>query len=725
MCADRARRNAVKSDGDAGFSMSARGAEAEQFTAGRRHILVAALLLTGLVAGMLFLRAGREGGAERWFVPGPLGHEKGTVPPPISAAAYRTRALSQVEKRWARHNDLTAALSFSHNLGNIFPRELFDESPQFFPMVNGKRWRPPPGPMGWNPDLGRRDVAEFAADAARWQFTVAPDLDCFSIGVNDGVFFGESAETRSALGPPRWFRGRPDYSPLVFTFANRVAERLAATYPRRYLGALAYYWCENVPPFKVDPQVLPFLTADRSQGYDETFRREEFDLQDRWVRAGPRRLGLYDYLYGGGFLVPRITTRLLAENLRHARRAGFTDYYAEIYANWGLDGPMPWLTAQLLQDPERSPEVLLDEYYMRYFREAAAPMRQFYEVCERRWMTQPGSPYWLKHYRNESQAQLFPADVCRELRGDLDEAAARATTETTRARVQFVGKAFGLTERFVAMQDARVELARAALTRPHWREVIVQIRRFAEARLDFLAYVEWLRRESPLAIAPFSIDDYLIDDPVSGAMRAAVEMAASGREGDRAMAACAEIDPVLAEAVRASFDDTPATATWNPTFVPERRIADLVYGLSVPAGWVSRNEPNETLRAEWLRSPMPTLRLAGAKSVDVFRTIPVRPGEVQWARLQVRGMICAANVVSLRLGFMRADRTELSAPTDFRMPEGAWPDWRELTVVAVVPDDAAMITVELHVRNQIDGAWIEARGLELHGGAVRESAQTQ
>ena len=22
--------------------------------------------------------------------------------------------------------------------------------------------------------------------------------------------------------------------------------------------------------------------------------------------------------------------------------------------NWGLDGPMPWLTAQLLQDPEQS-----------------------------------------------------------------------------------------------------------------------------------------------------------------------------------------------------------------------------------------------------------------------------------------------------------------------------------------------------------------------------------
>src|SRR5690606_21522081 len=108
----------------------------------------------------------------------------------------------------------------------------------------------------------------------------------------------------------------------------------------------------------------------------------------------PRRMGLYDYLYGTGYLVPRIHTRLLAENLRHARRVGFTDYYAETYPNWALHGPMLWLTAQLLQDPEQSPEVLLDEYYRRYFRTAAVPMRRFFELCERQWMTQPGSAYW-------------------------------------------------------------------------------------------------------------------------------------------------------------------------------------------------------------------------------------------------------------------------------------------------------------------------------------------
>ena len=73
-----------------------------------------------------------------------------------------------------------------------------------------------------------------------------------------------------------------------------------------------------------------------------------FNFQPSTFNYAPdngRRLGLYDYLYGAGFLIPRIHTRLIAEHLKHAAEAGFTDYYAEVNPNWGLDGPMSWLVA--------------------------------------------------------------------------------------------------------------------------------------------------------------------------------------------------------------------------------------------------------------------------------------------------------------------------------------------------------------------------------------------
>lgn len=685
----------------------------------------------------------------------------------VDGKGFRTRAMSgmagETGRAWAQHNGLTPRLAFSHHLAAIFPPSLHAEHPEFFPLVNGERMRPRDGAQNWNPDLGREDVAAWAADAARRHFDANPGSESFSVGVNDGLIFGDNEETMAALrvgvkpesgnlkpenGAPRaetgdrrpeteapkpgpgtrirenrtaegpgrnaeggglwtagsgrfsgllpspvhrlpstvrWFRGRPDLSNLVFEFTNRVAAEVARTHPDKYVGALAYYWCENAPDFPLHPNVIPFLTADRSQGYDEAFRAEELTLQRRWAsvkqkpesrnlkpeigspraehqadhethgthenqteesepvasgsalrsipppgekpnrekrvkqkpetgnlkpeirdpraehRAPPaaerangewdsqvsglssplsvgaeRRLGLYDYLYGSGFLIPRVHTRLIADNLRQARRLGFTDYYAEVNPNWGLDGPMPWLVAQLLQDPEQSREVLLEEYYCRNFEEAAVPMRRFFERCERQWMHQPGRAYWLKHYRNESQARLFPSAVCRELRVLLEEAARQARAEGVKQRVRRVGDAFGVTERFVMFCEARDALNReglnAEMRRPDTKTVgrkeaqkaqenpgsgrgesgpvarsasalvraplatpegaltcapakpesggarpaSAAVKRYHAARKEFIAYTRALVDRDPGALAAFRWEDYLRHEPPTG-----------------------------------------------------------------------------------------------------------------------------------------------------------------------------------------------------------------
>ena len=407
---------------------------------------------------------------------------------------------SGAEQEWGVRNGLTPGIPFSHNLNHVFPGELHATHPQFFPLVDGKRHRPAKGAYNWNPDLGRADVAAYAANAARAYFAQHPDAVSFALGVNDGLIFGESPETLEHVLPPRWFRGRPDYTDLVYTFMNRAAEDLGRTHPDKYLGALAYYWAENAPSIPVHPRVIPFLTADRAQSYDPAFKAEEFELQKRWARAvglhptafeigdlrfeipdpsqisnlksqipSRSRLGLYDYLDGYGFLIPRVPVRAFAEHIRHARSVGFTDYYGESPLNWGVTGPLHWVIAQVLSQPDADVEALLDEYYGEYFREAAGPMRRFFERCEEIWMQQPGPSYWLKYYRSEAQADLFPSPVCRELRGYLDDAARAARSSRVRDRVTFVSDAFGLTERYVAFQEARVRVSQwvvAAEARP-------------------------------------------------------------------------------------------------------------------------------------------------------------------------------------------------------------------------------------------------------------------
>jgi hypothetical protein len=699
-----------------------------------------AVLLTAVAAASVAWIAllAPRGAPERWFMPGPLGHVPGRTPPPPSPRAYLTRAMSGVDRfdggDWARHNGLGAPLKFSHNLSHVFPPSLRAQHPEYFPLVGGERLRPAStGPVNWNPDLGNPAVARHAAEVARLYFDAHPRAESFSLGVNDGLIFGESPETLALVTPPGWFRGRPDYSRLVFTFMNRAATALDATHPGRYLGCLAYYWCEDVPPFPVRANVLPFLTADRSQGYDAAFRQEEFNLQDRWAKAGPRRLGLYDYLYGRGFLVPRIFTRLVAENLRHARRAGFTDYYAEVNPNWGLDGPMPWLVAQLLEDPERSAEKLLDEYYLRFFGRAAAPMRRFFERCEEQWMRQPGPPYWLKHYRNESQVDLFPSAVCRELRGLLNEAAQAADSPEVKARVAFVSDAFALTERFVAFCEARTALVRRQLRGKLAGEAAAQeIRQFVEARSALISIAIRLRWTQPPAAYPASLDDFLRDDPVFGATEDALET--TQRVFPAQLNSLVEIlareeIPQIQAALQAWRERSAGVARERAEdgllegpVVPGRRIAGLAYGLDLPAAWSSKNEPVQDQEALLLPGAAHGggvgLHLAGSADAALFQWTEALPGRSYDATVFVRGRVASGNIVALTLGWLDASQKPVGNVLLARLPEGEWSEWVRLRQGGVAPAGARWVGIGVRVQHQVTGDWADVDDFSLRETAA-------
>lgn len=692
--------------------------------------LGAVILLGGGIACYLAPREPRP--LARQFVPGALGYEAGADAPPAGRAAYHTRSMSMPGvpggERWQAANQVTGHFNFSHNLHRVFPPSLYPSHPEYFPWVDGARWQPAAKASDWNPDLGREDVARHAAAAAADYFSTHPSARSFSLGTNDGVIYGESPETLALTTPVKWFRGRPDYSPLVFTFMNRAAEELSRTYPEKYLGSLAYYWAENTPGFPLHRQVVPFLTTDRSQGYDEAFREQELDLQRRWgavagehAGGGPRRLGLYDYLYGGGFLIPRIHTRLLAENLRAARRVGFTDYYAEVYPNWGLDGPMPWLAAQLAQDPEQPAERLLDEYYARYFREAAAPMRRFFTRCEEQWMRQPGPPYWLKHYRDESQADIFPSAVCRELRTLLDEAGRAAKAERVKERVQLVSGAFAVTELFVRMQEARTALSRLVIQPGDWRDLAAALRNYQTARSDFKNYTGRLLRRQPLAVRPFLWEDYLRHDPMPAAVVAIQTAADAAHEAD------------AAESFVRGWGDEEITYTWLAALVarartgrelaqngdlrgevlPPRTIAGLPFGVAMPAEWKSKVEPAEFQRAE-LTGPGPRiLRISGSLDTAVFQWRPMPSGFDRYAaRVAVRGRVSPGTAVMLTIGWLDGKQRHLGSQV-MRLPEGVNDGWVELNLIEPPPPQAAWVGVGLRVQNQVAGDWTEARDFSL------------
>jgi hypothetical protein len=375
----------------------------------------------------------REGGV-RWYAPGALGEviprRDSWILPELRVVrepAYVSRDISGVDEAWARHNGLRGRIEYSHNLNRVIPSTLGAAHPEWFPLFQGKRLLPTSkGDFNWQPNLLLPEVAERAAQQAAEAFALEPGRASFSLGMNDSVRFDQSEATQAAVAPLGYFRGKPDYSPLVFGFMNRAAGALGATHPDKYLGCLAYFWCENPPAFPVSPQVVPYVTTDRTQFYDPAYRAADYALMSRWGRSGVRAFGLWEYAEGDAYVVPRVPHAMLAESVREGWWRGARGYMGECGPHGGFDAFKVWMLAQLLWEPDRPLAELEEDFFTGWYGPAAGPMRAFFARCEAQWMAQEGPPWWIKFYKQQDQVLLYPPEVCRELRALLEEAAAAA-----------------------------------------------------------------------------------------------------------------------------------------------------------------------------------------------------------------------------------------------------------------------------------------------------------
>ena len=413
---------------------------------------------------------------------------------------------------------------------------------------------------------------------------------------------------------------------------------------------------------------------------------------------------------------------MIAENLRQARRLGFTDYFAEMTPNWGLDGPQPWLVAQLLQDPEQSERRLLAEYYRRHFQESAFLMQRFFARCEEQWMKQPGRSYWLKHFRNESQAAVFPSAVCRELKGILDAALARARSDTVRLRVRQVADAFGVTQRFVAMQEARDALNRAALAEGGDRsleigdrrrkagELEAALDRFLSLREGFVSYTKRLQAEQPLLIAPFVWDDYLRHDPTANAVARLSEIGDGRSEIEGRLQAGAMLSDL--RAVEPEGEELLVNGAFGGPVRPARQIGGLTYGAALPVPWQSRGEPAEHHRAGLEPDRPGVLRIAGSKDTQIFQWASLSQRTFARAQVSLRGRVSVSGIAMLTLGWLDTEQRHLGI-TVIRLPEGEWPEWVDLIQAGTAPKGAAWVGISLRVQHQAPDDWIEARAFSL------------
>jgi hypothetical protein len=685
----------------------------------------------------------------RWYASGPQGelipHRSEWSLPDLDLVrepGYLSRELSGFDKaegaEWTRHNGLRGRFEFSHALGRVFPPELFAEHPDWFPLLWGERHRPTSvGDRDWQPNLALPSVAAHASQAALESFSREPARFTYSLGINDSMRFDQGPETRLFVEPMRYYRGMPDYSPLVATFMNRAATAVARVKPDRYLGCLAYFWCQNPPPFPVHSNIIPYLASDRTQYYDRAFRAGDLELMTGWGASGVRAFGIWDYAYGSGFVIPREPIVALTDAVREAWKRGARGYFAEMGPDQGFDAFKAWALAQLLWDPELSLTTLEDDFFEGYYAEAQAPMRHFYLACQAQWMGQKGPPFWLKYYGQEDQALLFSAETCRRLRAFLTEAVRLAADDrVVEARVELASRAFAVTEAYVEYDSERRTLAGACPDEldafPGGEGALVEaIGRLARARARLDSAVGNVSLDEPRPVKLRVPDSLLRNEPVPRLLFGAGFRDSSAPRRILKSVGNEAAVPIpwnsMAEGLAGGLSAAPNIAI-NSSFLDaiageqEPRFLYSRYG-SLPSDWTFRAMPTETGQASLVDEREPggarlhrrLVRIEGAWDTQFYQWLPAKPGYAYLATARLRGLSSPGDDSALILTFLSGSGSVLGAWTQ-SLPKGETPRWRVEALCGRAPALAEWVGIGIECERQTPGDWMEADSVELRSG---------
>ena len=175
-------------------------------------------------------------------------------------------------------------------------------------------------------------------------------------------------------------------NPITISTINKIIDEQIHPHPRRHTKEHVNMWTspEDIQNHPNDLNIFGGLD------FDERFREWTDEQFETWSKK-LKTIGVYTWRHGRTVYIPKLELKSFEEYLKMTYQHGARGYYGEEYPNWGLDAPKTYITSRLLWNVEDSADALLSDFCTKSFKEAAAPMRKFYDLLERTWNEQ--SPY--------------------------------------------------------------------------------------------------------------------------------------------------------------------------------------------------------------------------------------------------------------------------------------------------------------------------------------------
>jgi len=301
----------------------------------------------------------------------------------IWAVRSRTNAGFWSPERAVKFGGLVDHSIGRHNWPFLIPAsEYFDEHPEYFALVDGKRV--PYDLCPGNPEVQRIIAEKLIAQAKR-----NPHRSSISVEPSDARGGACQCELCRALGGPPNARIGGQVSNRVSGFGNLVAQTITKEAPWLKVQWLAYSTHTAAPTNleQLEPNAVIMLCP--INGWDD-WRNKLLDKSSRsnslfvrtakdWSALKPDSLMTFLYYNGYGWPGPLPITRTIADRMRTYRQLGIEGNYLPSVISWGPAGLDFYMYMKLAWNPDLDVDAELDLYYENYYGPAAAPMKAYHE----------------------------------------------------------------------------------------------------------------------------------------------------------------------------------------------------------------------------------------------------------------------------------------------------------------------------------------------------------
>lgn len=286
-------------------------------------------------------------------------------------------------------------LGSCHTFNKLLPPDVhFDEHPEYFSLVKGKRLKNRTQLCLTNPDV-LRIVTSNVLERIRKD----PDAKFYGVSQNDWGNYCECERCAAVDAEEESHAG------TVVRFVNAIAEAVEKEFPDAVIETLAYKYTRKPPKkTRLRRNVMPCLCSiecDFARPIPESpYAANKSFMKDicGW-KTQTDRLYLWDYVTEFTFFtLPFPNVYALKGNLQFFRDNNVKEMFAE-GAQMGRHAAFAelkgWLLAKLMWNPDREVEPLIADFFAGYYGKAAPFVRVYFEELhriQRDWSADPKRP---------------------------------------------------------------------------------------------------------------------------------------------------------------------------------------------------------------------------------------------------------------------------------------------------------------------------------------------